>query len=444
MTDTVLPKPAELFGSHTDEARRLMRAGVWVIVGAVLPVGAWMAFAPLSSAVVAPGYVKVDLNRRSVQHAEGGSVREVLVRDGQRVTAGQPMLVLGDVAVDADRNRINYRVAVERAGQARLDAERAMATSLVFPADVTAAAAADPRVAEQVAKEKALFQARRDALVGQVALLRTQRGKVEQEITALRAQVAQAIESRDFQKEELENARRLMKEGFLSQARVTQLSGGVSDYGVKLEERRSELARAEQRLVDTDLRIRSLESDYQQQANDQLKVTSARLSEIEQEQRKSTDAFARQTIFAPVAGRVLDLKYSSPGSIIAPREPIADIVPDASRLVTEAHIRPEDINRVHAGQLADIRFTAFAYRTTQLVHGTVTYISADRLVDRATGAPYYQVHVEASTEALKTLGDLQLQAGMPAEVYIVGEKRTPLQYLMEPVTQVLRRAARER
>ncbi|HEY8356172.1 MAG TPA: biotin/lipoyl-binding protein, partial [Ramlibacter sp.] len=297
MSASILQSPAEMLAPQADEARRLMRMGTWVIVGAVLPVFAWLAFAPLSSAVVAPGFVKVDLNRRPVQHAEGGLVRQVLVRDGQQVKAGQPLLVLGDVAVDADQNRLNYRVSVERAAQARLEAERAMAGTLVFPPDVMAAAATDRRVAEQMAKERAVFQSRRDALLGQVALLRMQRQKVDQEIAALRAQVAQAIESQQFQKEELENARRLMKEGFLSQARVSQLAGGVSDYGVKLEERRSELARAEQRLVDTDLRIRSLESQYQQEASDQLKATSARISEIEQEQRKSSDAFARQTIF---------------------------------------------------------------------------------------------------------------------------------------------------
>ncbi|MGV3573125.1 MAG: HlyD family type I secretion periplasmic adaptor subunit [Ramlibacter sp.] len=444
MSASLLQSPAEMLAPQADEARGLMRMGIWVLVGAVLPVFAWLAFAPLSSAVVAPGFVKVDLNRRPVQHAEGGPVREVLVRDGQHVKAGQPLLVLGDVAVDADQNRLNYRVVIERAAQARLEAERAMSAQLVFPPEVMAAAAADRRIAEQVAKERALFQSRREALVSQVALLRTQRQKVDQEIAALKAQVAQAIESQQFQKEELENSRRLMKEGFLSQARVSQLAGGVSDYGVKLEERRSELARAEQRLVDTDLRIRSLESQYQQEASDQLKATSARISEIEQEQRKSSDAFARQTIFAPVSGRVLDLKYNSPGAIIAPREPIADIVPDESKLVTEARIRPEDVNRVHPKQAADIRFTAFTYSTTHLVRGEVTYISADRLVDRATGEPYYQVHVEASADALKTLGDLKLQAGMPAEVYIVGEKRTPLQYMLEPVTNVLRKAARER
>lgn len=429
---------------HLDEAMRLGRWGVAVLVFGLLPVLAWMAFAPLSSAVVAQAYVKVDLNRRPVQHAEGGIVREVLVRDGQHVQQGEPLLVLGDVSVDADKNRLNYRVKIERASLARLEAEQAMAPAIAFPLDVAESAKTDSRLAEQMAKERALFDARRDALVSQIRLLHAQRDKVADEIRALRAQVTQATESLKFQKIDLETNRKLLNDGFISATRIAQLEGVVADYGVKLEERRSELARAQQRTVDADLRIRSLESEYRQQASDQLKVTAARLSEIEQEQRKSVDASARQVITAPASGEVIDLKYSAPGAVIAPRETIADIVPGDTRLVTEARIKTEDMNRVQKGQLADIRFTAFKYRTTQLVQGKVIYISADRLLDRATNAPYYSVLVEADAASLSRAGDLKLQAGMPAEVYIKGEERTPLQYLVEPVTQVIRHAARER
>lgn len=436
--------PMEPLRPHLQEARRLTRWGVVVVIGGLMPVAAWLSLAPLASAVVAPAYVKVDLNRRPVQHAEGGTVREVLVRDGQNVRLGEPLLVLGDVSVDADKNRLSFRVMAERASLARLDAEQSAARAIKFPPDVVEAAKNDERVAELMLKEGALFDSRRDALVGQIALLRSQREKISQEITALRAQVAQALESLRLQKSELENNRGLLKDGFISPTRVTQLEGTVADYGVKVEERRSELARAEQRILDIDLRIRTLESDYRQQASDQLKLTSSRLSEIEQELRKSTDASTRQVIVAPASGTVIDLKYATPGSVIAPRETIADIVPADTRLVTEAQIRPEDINRVQPGQAAEIRFTAFRYRTTLLVQGAVVYISADRLIDRATNAPYYSVLVEADPASLKSAGELKLQAGMPAEVYINGEQRTPLQYLVEPVTQVLRRAARER
>jgi HlyD family secretion protein len=292
-------------------------------------------------------------------------------------------------------------------------------------------------------KERSLFTAKREALSSQLALLHAQRDKVTQEIASLRAQIGRALESMKFQEAVVETNRGLLNDGFISRTRVAQLEGAVADYGVKVEERRSELARAEQRIIDTDLRIRSLVGDYRQQASDQSKITSARLSEIEQELRKSKDASARQVIVAPAGGTVIDLKYSTPGAVIPPRDTIADIVPDDPRLVTEARIRTEDVSRVRPGQTAEIRFTAFKYRTTLLVQGKVVYISADRLVDRSTNMPYYSVLVEADPESLKAAGELKLQAGMPAEVYINGEERTPLQYLVEPVTQVLRRAARE-
>ena len=426
------------------DARRLARRAGAVLLFGLLPVGAWLALAPLSAAVVASSFVKVDLDRRVVQHAEGGTVREVKVRDGQHVAQGEPLLVLGDVAVAADLNRLNYRVAVERASLARLEAEQLSAPSIAFPVDVVEAAAADPRVAEQITKERALFAARRGALTGQSSLLRSQQAKVVEESAALRAQIEQASASLRHQRAELETNRRLLSDGFISATRISQLEATVADYGVKLEERRSELARAEQRLLDADLRIKSLEGDYRQQASDQLKVSAARLAEIQQEQRKTLDASTRQVIVAPVAGAVVNLRFTTPGAVISPREPIADIVPTDPRLVVEAHLRTEDVGRVAQGQRADIRFTAFPYRTTRLVEGKVFYVAPDRNLDRATNQAYYVALVEADPASLAQSGEIKLQAGMPAEVYIKGDERTPLQYLVEPVTQVLRRAARER
>jgi membrane fusion protein, epimerase transport system len=426
------------------EVRRLARIALLVLLLGLAPVLGWLAFAPLSSAVVASAFVKVDLDRRPVQHAEGGTVREVLVRDGQRVKQGDPILVLGDVSVDADQNRLSYRYHVERASIARLEAEQTLAASVKWPSEVQAASNTDSRIKEQLEKEKALFSARREALFGQSALLRSQRDKIAQERESLKLQIVQASESLRHQKVELESNRRLQGEGFISATRVSQLEATVADYGVKLEERRGELAKSEQRMFDMDLRIKSLEGDYRQQASDKLKETNGRLSEIQQELRKSSDASKRQVILAPASGDVMNLKFTSPGSMVSPREPIADIVPSNPRLLVEAHIRTEDVSRVVQGQPAKIRFTAFRYRTTSLVDGKVFYVSPDRLLDRATNQPYYVAMVEADPASLALASEVKVQAGMPAEVYIQGEKRTPLQYLIEPVTQVLRRAGRER
>jgi HlyD family type I secretion membrane fusion protein len=428
---------------HVAEAKRLARAGLLVLALGLVPAGLWMTTAPLASAVVAPAYVKVDLDRKPVQHAEGGIVRAVKVRDGQRVAQGQALLVLGDVGVDADVNRLTYRALAERAGMARLEAEQGGARALVFPQEVALAAESDPRLAEQLAKERALFAARRESVSGQAALLRAQREKIAQEIVALGAQIQQAQASLRHQRADLERNRQLLKDGFIADTRILQLEATVADYGIKLEERRSELARAEQRMVDTDLRIRSLEGEYRQQASDQLKVAALRLSEIQQELRKASDASQRQVIVAPVAGEVMNLRYTSVGSVVAPRETIADLVPENPRLVVEAQIRPEEVSRVRQGQSAQVRFAAFNALTTSLVEGRVIYLAADRQVDRTSQRAFYTVLVEVDPAALGKAGDLHLQAGMPAEVFIEGESRTVLQYLLEPITLVLKRAGRE-
>jgi HlyD family type I secretion membrane fusion protein len=388
--------------------------------------------------------VKVDLDRKPVQHAEGGIVREVKVRDGQRVAQGEALLVLGDVGVDADVNRLSHRMLAERLGIARFEAEQSGARALLIPQEVARAAESDARLAEQLAKERALFSARRDSVASQGALLRAQRNKIAQEIVALDAQIEQAQASLRHQRADLERNRQLLKDGFIADTRILQLEATVADYGIKIEERRSELARAEQRMVDTDLRIRALESDYRQQASDQLKIASLRLSEIQQELRKAADASQRQVIVAPVAGEVMNLRYTSVGSVVTPREPIADLVPDNPRLVVEAQIRPEDVSRVRQGQPAQVRFPAFNALTTPMVEGRVFYVAADRQLERATQRAYYTVLVEADPASLQQAGGLSLQAGMPAEAFIEGESRTVLEYLAEPLTLVLRRAARER
>jgi len=424
-------------------ATHLVRAGGSIILGALLPIGLWMALAPLSMAVVAPAVVKVDLNRRPVQHLEGGTVREVLVRDGQYVKAGDPVLILGDVRVDAERHRIDYRVQVERATMARLEAEHAMAPTLVFPADLLQAARQDPRLEHALTKEAALFRAQRHSLDSGAALMRAQRERVEHEIDAVRAQIEQAHKSLELQRHDLETNRSLLAQGFVSASRIAQLEATVMDYAAKLEERRGELARAEQRLVDTDLKIQSARNDYVKAASDQLAAAAQRLGEVEQEQRKSGDAAKRQVVVAPVSGEIIDLKFTSPGAVVGAGDTIADIVPQDTQLMVEARVRPEDIANVHQGQHARVKFTALKYRNSAIVDGKVTYVSGDRLVERQSGQPYYSAQILADAKALAAIGDFKLQAGMPAEVYIQGTRQTALQYLAEPVTTTLRRAGRQ-
>lgn len=426
------------------ESQRIIRASKLAVGLGFIPLLAWLALAPLASAVVAPAVVKAEFNRSPVQHKDGGVVREVKVRDGQRVNAGDVLIVLGDVSVDADMQRLDTRVNAEQASIARLESEQQMLPSIRFPANLTRAAVDDPGLAELLQKEQSLFEARRSALTDQSALLRSQRAKVAQEVEALRSQIDRAKESLRLQQEDLATNQRLVKSGYVSQTRVTQLEAQVADYGVKLEERRADLAQAEQRMLDIDLRIRGLESEYRQQASDQLKVTLARLGEIQQEQRKTGDAASRQAITAPVAGEVMNLRVTMPGTVIASRETVAEILPADQRLVLEARLRPADIDRVSQGQAAEIRFDTISRSATAQVDGKVIYVSADRLVEAQTGEPYFVAQVEADSESVADNPGLRLMAGMPAEVFIEGPSRTALEYLFEPISRAAARAGRER
>jgi HlyD family secretion protein len=224
---------------------------------------------------------------------------------------------------------------------------------------------------------------------------------------------------------------------------VSQLEASVADYAARLEERRAELARVGQRMADIDLKIRSVRNAFAQAASDQFKMGVARLSEIEQEMRKTQDAATRQVVAAPASGEIIDLKFTSPGAVVRPGDSIAEIVPADARLMLEAHIRPEEINHVHLGQGTRIQFTALRYRGGAMVAGKVSYISADRFVDRASGQSFFNVLVEADAASLKSAGQLKLSAGMPAQVYIEGAPQTPLEYLMEPLASGIRKAGRQ-
>ena len=148
-------------------------------------------------------------------------------------------------------------------------------------------------------------------------------------------------------------------------------------------------------------------------------------------------------VTAPAAGEVIDLKFTSAGAVVRPGDTIAEIVPANTALAIEAQIRPEEVNNVAVGQSARIKFTAFKYRNTTMVTGKVTYVSGDRFVDKTTQQPYYSVSILADAQSVQEVGDLKMQAGMPAEVYIDGGLQTALQYLIEPVTSTMRKAARQ-
>jgi HlyD family type I secretion membrane fusion protein len=420
----------------------LARRGLFVIAAGIASFAAWAALAPLSGAIIAPGFVKVDLNRKVVQHLEGGIVREIRVRDGDRVKQGQPLVVIEDVRVDATMDQLGTQLIAERAKAARLAAEAAYAAKPVFPSDIQRREN-ELKVAETLERERALFQVRRGAVESQIALLRRQVRESSDEAAALNDQIAAEARAIALQREELKANEDLLKQNYVQKTRVITLQRAVAEYEARHGEHRAELAKARQRSSELDLRILSAQNAYKQTAIDELKDATARIFDIEERLRPSQDAAQRQQVMAPIAGEVVGLRVFTPGAAVGPRDVLMEIVPNDKTLIVEARIRPEDINHVRAGSEADIRLTAYKQRTTPLVQGTVSYVSGDRLVDPQSGAPYYVVHIGVAPGALAEAGNLRLQAGMPAEIFIRTDQRSAFDYLLAPVTSYLRRGMRE-
>ena len=422
--------------------RRTLSLGLLVIVAVVSLLGAWAAFATLSGAVIAPGYVKVDLNRKVVQHQEGGIVREIRVRDGEHVSQGQPLVLLDDVRVDANLELLTLQHDAERAKAARLTAEAAFAPRVVFPADL-AKREHELKMVEILERERALFRSRREAVESQTAELRKQVREVEDETVALNQELGAEQRALDLQKEELQANEELLRQKYIQKTKVLTLQRAVAEYEARYGEHRADLAKARQRGSELALRILSAQNTYKQTATDELKDSTAKLYDLEERLRPSRDQSQRQTVVAPIAGAVVGLRVFTAGAVVGPRDVLMEIVPDDKVLIVEAHIRPEDINHVQEGSPADVRLTAYKYRTTPLVRGTVTYVSPDRLTDQQTGNSYYVIHVKVPPESLAQAGDLKMQAGMPAEIFVRTDERTTFDYLFAPVTAYLRRSMRE-
>lgn len=424
------------------DAARLARAGTFAVIALLAGGVGFLALAPLHGAVVAPGVVKVDLERRVVQHREGGIVGRILVRNGDRVRAGQTLMVIDDVQVDAGNDLLRTQLDAELARSARLDAERRFADAIDFPSEITSRSR-DAKVRALLERERSLWRARRASLDDQDRLLRQQIAETRAEVGAWGAQQKAAESALRLQREELAQNTDLVDQGFVSRNRVIGLERNVADYESRHGENQAELAKARQRIAELELRLIGLRNDAMAQAATELKESTARVYDLEERLRPTLDAAKRQSVVAPVDGEVMRMRVTTPGTIVGPRDPLLELVPDNPDLIVEAQARPEDITGLTEGAPADVRLTAYKRRTTPVVEGRVAYVAADRAQERPELPPHYVFHVRVDAETLKRAGDLSLRAGMPAEVYVRTQARTPLQYLLDPVTGFLARAMRE-
>jgi HlyD family type I secretion membrane fusion protein len=424
------------------QARPVARRGLIIVFVTFVVLGGWAAFAPLHGAVIAVGLVKVENNRKTVQHQEGGIVREILVRDGVRVSHGEPLILLQDVTVDASLGLLRETLQAELVRHSRLSAEQAGQDGFDLPPDL-ARLRDEQTVQEALSKETLVFQAHKASLAGKLALMEQQAGEIDGEVAALQAQIAAAAEAIGLAEEELQVSDTLRKKNYVANNQVLVLRRQVAEYRSRHSEYLAEMTKARQRKSDLKLRMLQTRSDFEQAATEDLKQSSVRIAELRERIRPSEDAVRRQVIVAPIAGRVVGLKVHTVGATIGPREPLLDIVPDETPLIVEARTHVDSIDQLHLEQPAEIRFTTFNSRTTPLVKGILTYISADALADDK-GNPYFQLHVAPDPESVIHAGIDRLAPGMQAEVHIQTKARTLFDYLVSPIINTAWRAMRER
>lgn len=380
-----------------------------------------------------------ELNRKTIQHQEGGIVREILVRDGQHVRAGEALIVVGDVRSDSELSLLQDQLRAARIRSARAEAEASLQAHFALPADL----AGQPQASGHLAREQALFNARRRTLDEQVVALEKQIREANAQGVALQSQIAATENSARYSSEELEINNKLVRDGFISRARMLELQRGVSDYSAKVGEYRSDLAASHQRVGELEARIAQARNQYQQQAADELKEASAKARELEERLRPSQDQVERQVVRSPVDGEIMSMHVSAVGEVLGPRQPILDVVPENEKLVVEARIHPQDIDHVHKNAAAEVRLTAFDARTVPLLPAKVLFISPDRITEPETKESWYVATIEVDAASLKNYPQVHLQAGMPAELFVTTPDRTLFQYLTKPLTVFTARAMRE-
>ncbi|WP_375274658.1 HlyD family type I secretion periplasmic adaptor subunit [Methylorubrum thiocyanatum] len=442
------PPPSRARGSEDSAVapiawQRYAIAGYALIVAAFGVAGAWAATVRLDRAVISTGVIVAESSRKVVQHFEGGMVQAVLVRDGQTVRAGDVLLridpVQSQASADLFRNQLDAALVLE----ARLRAEQAQSDDLQLPADL-AARRDEPALARMISDQAGQLVERRTTLKGQLALIEAKVTQLRTEISGLAVEKSSVEQQVGFIRQELEGLRSLHERNLIPLSRLlvmererTRLEGVI---GRSVAER----AKAENAISEAGLQITQLKQKLQETVTGQLLETRQRIGELREKLVVAQDVFRRHEIRASHDGVIQALKVVAIGQVVRSGEPLMEIVPTADRLVVNVQFSPNDLEAVHAGMRAEIKFPTFQARRTPAVFGTLTVVSRDRLVDEGTKQAYFAGTVEIDEHHLPADVRHRLLAGLPAEVVVSAGERTALEYLFAPFFDAMGRAFHER
>lgn len=430
--------------AHLGEAIRTpLRLSALIVVGFLGGFAVWASLAPLATGAVASGIISPDGSTRTVQHLEGGIVGELLVRDGDHVEAGEPLVVLQDIQPKATHEMLVGRYRTFAITRERLLAEQAGRDSFSLPPDIADAADA-PEVQAALAVQRNLFEARMASHASRKRVLSQRIVQLREQIRGYAAQVESAERQLDYIGQELGAKLKLREKRLVAEPEILRLRRMQAEIDGRRGEHLAAIARAEQEIGEAELELLKHDAERADDIAAQLVEVSAEIDSLRERLAASEDVLARTVVTAPVTGEVMNLRHRTLGGVVAPGEPILDIVPAEERLVIDAKVMPVDIDVVHPGLEAKVQLSAYSMRTTPRIRGVVRTVSADRIVDEATGKAYYRARVEVEREELERIGhDVELVPGMPADVLIVTGERTMMQYLFEPFLKMFSRSFRE-
>ncbi len=418
--------------------RRLGWAVIIVFLGGSV---VWASSANLHGAAIGSGVVVVESKRKTIQHLEGGIIEEILVTEGERVEAGQPLVRFNHTHPEAALGLLNGRLLAALASQARLIAERDDAKEITFP-DELLQHADDPKVTEIITGELNVLKARRSRISGQESVLKERIQKHRKEIQGLRAQIRASRERLSLIEEEIGPVEDMVTRGIVSKAVLLALKrkragirGDIGDY-------RAQVARAEESINEVQLQLKMPETNDHNQVTEDLQTVQAEIADLRDKLRAAGDVLERTEVVAPLSGTVVDMQVHTLGGVVQPGQDLLDLVPELDRLIIDVRVDPKDIDVIYPDMPAQVRLTAFNARTTPILEGTLSSVSADRITDSVTGDPYFAARV--ILEAKDSPFDFnRLKPGMQAEVFLVTTQRTAMDYLIEPIVRSFARAGRE-
>ena len=423
----------------TDD-RRFRRVGLLIVLSIFGGLGTWAALAPLDSAALAPGLIAVENYRKTVQHLEGGIVKEILVRDGENVLKDQTLIILENTQPRALLEVVRGQYFISLAREARLMAQQNGLDEIHYPVELLENQS-DQRTRDAIQMQNQTFNVRKRALEGEIDLYERQVEQLRAKVVGLRAQKRSRDRLVKSYRSEFQDFRDLLEEGYAEKQKIREFERSLAEREGERGELISSQAATEMQISETQLKILQLQKELQREVAKELSEVQSELFELRERLQSLQDTVLRTDIKAPDAGMVLGLTVHTLGAVIPPGGKILDIVPQNEKLIVEAKVLPLDIDRVQIGQVAEVRFSVFKSRTIPKIEGKLIAVSADRLVDEQSEdkTPYYLARVEITPQGLEDLASsgLELLPGMPAEVLINTGERTLLQYLMDTLSDTV-------